>query len=148
MKLIHGTPSSKHDLYFIWKAMWYRCYRADNAGYKDYGARGIGVCERWKSLENFATDMGPRGIAETLDRIDNNGDYTPENCRWTTMAEQMKPGRNQLRCTNKSGVRGVFKRGKNWEAYVTVDYMKENLYYGPSFEAAVEARKTWETNHA
>ena len=128
--------------------MWSRCYRPDNPGYKDYGKREIGVCERWKELENFAIDMGPRLPGQTLDRKDNDGDYTPENCRWATMSEQMKPGRGQLRVTNKSGVRGVFQRGKNWEAYVTVDYMKETLYYGPSREAAITARKTWEANHA
>lgn len=71
-----------------WIAMWDRCERPGAASYKDYGGRGITVCERWTSFDNFLADMGTRPAGTTLDRINNDGSYEPGNCRWATPKEQ------------------------------------------------------------
>ena len=90
----HGM--TKTPEYDAWKHMKDRCFNPNYQHYSHYGGRGIGVCDRWKnSFENFLADMGTKPSPKhSLDRIDNDGDYCPENCKWSTKKEQQNNQRN------------------------------------------------------
>jgi len=88
-----GTPE-----YRAWISMWSRCTNPKDIGYPDYGARGITVCERWKSFENFFADLGLKPTKQhRLDRRENEDGYTPGNCHWVTPAESNRNTRATLR---------------------------------------------------
>jgi hypothetical protein len=84
-------PFKVSSEYKAWHNMKQRCYNKNNPGYKDYGERGIKVCERWyNSFRNFLKDMGRKPSPElSLERINNDGNYEPDNCRWATQSEQL-----------------------------------------------------------
>lgn len=90
---------TKTITYKSWFSMKQRCYNPKNKSYKNYGARGIVVCDRWiHSFENFLNDMGERpSLSFSLDRIDSNGMYEPSNCKWSTMEEQQNNKRNSVK---------------------------------------------------
>jgi hypothetical protein len=101
----HGHTAPKtFKTYHSWDDMIKRCNNPKNKYYKNYGGRGISVCERWLRFENFLEDMGkcPKGLS--IDRINNNRNYYKENCRWATTKEQNRNKRNNLTlaCFEKS----------------------------------------------
>lgn len=78
-----------HPLYHTWEGMKTRCYNKNCPKYEYYGGRGIKVCDRWiQSFDNFLLDMGERPLGMSIDRINNDGNYEPSNCRWATMSQQ------------------------------------------------------------
>jgi hypothetical protein len=107
-----------HPLYTVWQSMISRCYRPSTKGYKDYGGRGIIVCDRWlqygEGFRNFISDMGERPKGFSIDRIDNNKGYFPENCKWSSRSEQQR----NRRCAVKIFIEGV--------EYFAVDLAKKS----------------------
>ncbi len=99
MRNSNGTFQVGHDLcikhgcyktktYRSWQAMKMRCYNENHKAYKNYGGRGIKVCDRWLKFENFLADMGERPEGKTLERIDGDKNYEPSNCKWSDRFEQ------------------------------------------------------------
>lgn len=95
----HGMLNTSE--YKIWLGMKTRCSNKNTIGYKDYGSRGITVCERWLKFENFFEDMGERPQNKTLDRINNNSEYSKMNCRWATWKENNRNRRDNKMITYK-----------------------------------------------
>ncbi len=84
----HKRLAGASTEYRIWHGMIQRCTNPKRNSWRYYGARGISVCERWLNFVKFLADMGPRPAGKTLDRINNDGDYEPSNCRWAPPKEQ------------------------------------------------------------
>lgn len=143
--------SIKRDrgLYPVWNAMIQRCYNAENRAYKHYGKRNITVCDRWKnSYEDFLSDIGERPSKNhSLDRIDNDGDYSPDNCKWSTWFEQALNRREQS--NNTSSKTGVYwdKKNNNWRVEIQSNNKRIGLGSYIEFDEAVKTRKEAESKY-
>lgn len=137
----HGL--SKSTTYSSWQHMKDRCLNPNHKAFREYGHRGIKICVRWFSFENFLEDMGERPAGLELDRKDSNGDYCKENCRWATKSvnqRNKRVGRN-----NVSGLSGVhLQAGTYWIARGKLRGKITHLYTGKDFFLACCARKSWE----
>jgi len=86
-----AIPVMERSIKGTWLCMMARCHNPNSSRYSGWGARGIVVCDRWHNYENFRHDMGVKpSVKHQIDRMDNDGDYTPENCRWVTAAENIR----------------------------------------------------------
>lgn len=114
-----GSGRRKDPLRGRWRSMLDRTTNPKNHRYPDYGGRGIAVCERWKSFQGFAEDMGPTFSPElTLERIDNDRGYEPGNCRWATVIEQARNKRTSHFVT----FRGHTKTIAEWAELLGLNY--------------------------
>lgn len=122
----HATAGVITPTYHSWSGMKARCLNPSNKRWADYGGRGIRVCERWMSFDNFLADMGEKLPGTSIDRIDMHGNYEPGNCRWTTPKRQARNRRdNRLMSLN-----GVTKTLADWAeelgiAPTTLQYRRE-----------------------
>lgn len=109
-----------HPQFHAWQQMRERCRNPRDPAYRNYGGRGITVCDRWQNFTNFLTDMGARpSPIHSLDRIDNNGNYEPGNCRWATRSQQ---NRN----TRRNPLRGIDGERISW--HQAADYLAMSWY--------------------
>lgn len=91
-KTTHGYargPGKRRPVYWVWAGIRQLCDNKKRRSYKDYGERAIKVCDRWQTFENFLADMGEPPEGYQIDRIDNDGDFEPDNCRWVTPKQNM-----------------------------------------------------------
>lgn len=149
--LKNNNPGLKHGLagsriYMCWQNMTRRCINPKSEAYKYYGARGIKVCDKWKTFEGFYEDM-KEGYKEnlTIDRIDSNGNYQKSNCRWSTIAEQ----NDNRRSNHYIEFQGKSMTVKQWAEYLGVPRTRINsrLIRGMEIEDCLNPNLFPRNNH-
>lgn len=106
----HTLGHVRSPTYLSWQNMMQRCYDQKTNGFHNYGGRGIVVCIEWHSFDRFFADMGTRPDGKTIERLDVNGDYGPDNCIWATLSHQSANRRNSKRIT----FNGETKTAADW----------------------------------
>ena len=127
-----------HPLRNTYESMLGRCYDPKTISYKHYGAKNLRVDKRWFSFKNFIEDIGPRPEGYTLDRIDNDKGYSPENCRWVSIEEQ-RINRKRFK-TSKRKYKGVSPHGRKWKAEIR---FRNKGYYLGVFDTEEQAALTY-----
>ncbi len=133
----HRHKMSGTRIYSEWQGMKGRCYNKGSARYADWGGRGIEVCEQWRnSFESFYTWAMANGYQDnlTIDRIDNNGNYCPENCRWVGQQEQCRNRRSNINITIGNSTRTLME----WCEIFQVDYTNVNARYHRNKNATID----------
>lgn len=132
--------------YTTWNDMVGRCHNTEHSWYSSYGGRGIAVCDKWRHNPlAFYKDMGIKPtLQHSLERVDNDGDYEPSNCKWGTKTEQVRNRR--VAKNNTTGIKGVhFDTSRDkWMTYITINRKMKNLGRFDLLEDAVSARMTAE----
>lgn len=133
----HGiTTGGKPRTLIIWSGMKARCNYPNSISYKSYGARGISVCDEWLSFENFHNWAISNGYKDalTLDRIDNNGNYEPSNCRWTDATTNKKNQRHARYIT----INGITKNVSDWCKYYGISKSTAYKYLNQNEESFIK----------
>jgi hypothetical protein len=144
---VHPLAKPDNPLYNCWRGMRQRCNRPSHKSYRHYGGRGITICERWESFENFVTDMLPTwkpGLS--IDRIDNDGNYEAANCRWADMSTQLR----NKRATGSVPFKGVSPSrhdGTRFEARIWCPRKRKMTHLG-TFDTAEEAAEAYDREAA
>lgn len=137
-----------HPLYHRWNDIKQRCNNPNDSSYSRYGGRGISVCDRWlgeNGFDNFLNDMGDLPSPKhSIDRVNNDGNYEPLNCRWATDSEQALNRRTPT--SNTTGHKGVYfdKRYNKWYAAIKVRNIMHQSHCTESLQDAIEKRKELE----
>ena len=132
--------------YYSWRSMKGRCNNPKNPAYKNYGGRGITICQEWSDYDCFVNDMGMPPSGCSLDRINNNAGYCPENCRWATIAQQLNNQRRNVRVEYM----GKIKTLSEWAEEFGINkntLNKRYVFYKMPFERAITSGRVNRWKH-
>jgi hypothetical protein len=133
-------PARYHYLYKTWTGMRSRCSNPNHHQFKNYGARGITVCDRWNDFWAFVKDMGPRPDGYTLDRINNNDNYEPSNCRWASQRTQNNNRRMRTVVVNDDPMNCIVLTPYGYRVHTTLMPKQRHTKHFLSLEDAQEYR--------
>jgi hypothetical protein len=140
---------TKHDLWPIWCRMLNRCSNQNSPDFPSYGGRGIKICLRWKNdFWAFVNDMGPRPKNHIIERINNNGDYEPNNCCWATNAEQQRNKRNNILVTINNETRTLAEWSRKFKISNETVYSRLNRGWAITESLMMPVKKHYRNRRA